>query len=341
MEGEIWQFVVSAIVIAIAGTILAKRADEIAEVTKLGRLVVGSVLLAGVTSLPELTVDITAVRAGLADIAVGDLLGSCLMNLLILALLDLCQNRQGKLLSRTAAAHALGGLLSVGLLALAGLALLVVRQTPQATLGGIHLFLWGIGIVYLFGVRLVFLDQRIAVRSDADALGKSVADVASPPASLNRPWWRIGGEFVLAALAVIVAGPWLAKSAGQISESSGLGGTFVGTTLVAFSTSLPELVASIAALRLGAIDLAVGNVFGSNAFNVLLLLPLELAAPGNLLVDASPIHVVSVFAAILATSTVLIGQLYQSNRRIPIIEPDAWLVIVVVVGALALLHQLA
>lgn len=253
MGGDVTQFVLAAAVIAIAGTVLARRADEIAEITGIGRLVVGSVLLAGVTSLPELTVDITAVRAGLTDIAVGDLLGSCLMNLLILALLDLFQNTRSKPLSRTAAAHALGGLVSVGMLALAGLSLLVARQFPTATLGG----------------------------------------------------------------------------------------TFVGTTLVAFSNSLPELVASIAALRLGALDLAVGNVFGSNAFNMLLLLPLDLVAPGNLLLEASPTHVVSVFAGIIASSTVLIGQLYQAKRRIPLVEPDAWLVIVVILGSLALLHRLS
>jgi Sodium/calcium exchanger protein len=83
------QFVVSGILIMGAGTLLARFADKIPELTGLGRLLVGSVLLAGATSLPELTVDTSAVRLGLADLAVGDLLGSSLMNLMILAVLDL------------------------------------------------------------------------------------------------------------------------------------------------------------------------------------------------------------------------------------------------------------
>ena len=89
------QFIVCAGIIILAGTFLTRYADAIAEITKLGRLVVGSVLLAGATSLPELTVDISAVRLGLADLAVGDLLGSSLMNLLILALLDLSHHSRG------------------------------------------------------------------------------------------------------------------------------------------------------------------------------------------------------------------------------------------------------
>jgi len=83
------EFLALAAVIAPAGTFLAKSADQIAEITRLGRLLVGSVLLAAATSLPELTVDISAVRQGMPDLAVGDLFGSSLMNLLILAVLDL------------------------------------------------------------------------------------------------------------------------------------------------------------------------------------------------------------------------------------------------------------
>ncbi|MDZ4851644.1 MAG: sodium/calcium exchanger protein [Pirellulaceae bacterium] len=94
------EFLVLAVVVALAGTFLAKSADQIAEITRLGRLLIGSVLLAAATSLPELTVDISAVRQGMPDLAVGDLFGSSLMNLLILAALDLAHRSGGKMLSR-------------------------------------------------------------------------------------------------------------------------------------------------------------------------------------------------------------------------------------------------
>ena len=79
------EFLALAMVVALAGTYLARSADQIAEITRLGRLLIGSVLLAAATSLPELTVDLSAVRQGMPDLAVGDLFGSSLMNLLILA----------------------------------------------------------------------------------------------------------------------------------------------------------------------------------------------------------------------------------------------------------------
>jgi len=107
MIAPLLQFLVCAAVIIVAGTLLSKYGDWIAELTGLGRLLIGSILLAGATSLPELTVDISAVRLGAVDLAVGDLLGSSLMNLLILAMLDLSHHSRGRMLSKQGAAHAL------------------------------------------------------------------------------------------------------------------------------------------------------------------------------------------------------------------------------------------
>ena len=83
------EFAILAGIVVAAGIVLAHFADRIADITRLGHLLVGSVLLAGATSLPELTVDITAIRLNMPDLAAGDLLGSSLMNLLILAVCDL------------------------------------------------------------------------------------------------------------------------------------------------------------------------------------------------------------------------------------------------------------
>jgi cation:H+ antiporter len=144
--------------------------------------------------------------------------------------------------------------------------------------------------------------------------------------------------FAAAAAVILVTGPFLAETAGRIAELSGLGETFVGTTFVALSTSLPELVTSLAAVRIGAFDLAVGNVFGSNAFNMLLFLPLDLLYPGSLFASVRPLHAVSGLAAIVATSVVIMGQLYQSETRVRFIEPDAWLVILLILAALGIVY---
>ncbi len=329
MTVVVLQFIACAAVIVVAGTFLSKFADIIADLTGLGRLVVGSVLLAGATSLPELTVDISAVRLGAVDLAVGDLLGSSLMNLLILAMLDLSLHSRGKMLSRQAAAHALAGSLAAALTAVVGLGLLTGKALAPFSLLGVSPAVYLLVIAYIFGVRLIYLDQRIAAR----AVGP---DAATPPAGMTLTQAIAG--FAVCALAILVAGPFLAHSADELARQTGLGGTFVGTTLVAFSTSLPELVATLAALRLGSHDLAIGNIFGSNAFNMLLFVPLDAVHQGSLLAAVAPGHTITCFAVVLAMLVAIMGQLYQAESRIRLIEPDAWLVILIVVGSLALVY---
>ena len=324
-------FLVCAAVIIVAGTYLSKFADAIAEATGLGRLLVGSVLLAGATSLPELTVDISAVRLGAIDLAVGDLLGSSLMNLLILAILDLTHHSRGRMLNRQAAAHALSASVSAALACLIALGLLAGKWLEPYSFLGMSPAIYAIVLAYLFGVRMVYLDQRIAQGAAAEHGSETEATASMSLA------WAVGG-FIVCAAAILLAGPFLAHAADQLAEQSGLGGTFVGTTLVAFSTSLPELVSSFAAVRMGAHDLAIGNVFGSNAFNMILLAPLDLVHPGSILAGVSASHAITCVAAVLATQVAVMGQLYQAERRTRLIEPDAWLVILIVLGALALVY---
>lgn len=334
------EFLALAAVVALAGTYLARSADQIAEITQLGRLLIGSVLLAAATSLPELTVDISAVRQGMPNLAAGDLLGSSLMNLLILAVLDLAHRSGGKMLSREAAAHALSATLSIALTALAGLAILTAPRLPGPSLLGIGIWSWGILVAYLLGVRMIFLDQRISARAAAEA-----AEAAEPEGGgkqpVQPPLWKPVVVFSVAALVLFLAGPRLAYTAGQLADLSGLGKTFVGTTLVALCTSLPELVASITALRMGSFDLVIGNVFGSNVFNMILFLPLDAVHPGSLFADISPSHAVTSFAVILATTVAVAGQLYHVEKRRRVIEPDALLMLLILGGALFLVYRLS
>ena len=136
---------------------------------------------------------------------------------------------------------------------------------------------------YVFGVRLIYLDQRIAARTAAEQ------GLPEHSVSESMTLTKAIAGFAVCALVIFIAGPFLAHSADDLARLSGLGGSFVGTTLVAFSTSLPELVATLAALRLGAHDLAIGNVFGSNAFNMILLAPLDMVhTKGPILAEVAP-----------------------------------------------------
>lgn len=145
---------------------------------------------------------------------------------------------------------------------------------------------------------------------------------------------------MVASVAIILSGPHMAEAAEAIADATGMGTTFVGTTLVAFCTSLPELVASVAAVRMGAYDLALGNIFGSNAFNMLLVLPIDVAYRGHLLANVSTHHAVTGLATIIVTAIAVAGQLYQQERRTRVLEPDAVLIIGLSISAMLLLYFL-
>ena len=320
------QFGVSILVIVVAGTLLARSADAIADITGLGRLMVGTILLAGATSLPELTIGINAIWMGLPDIAVGDLVGSSLFNLLILAFVDIIHRSRGAILSRVAAGHALSATISIALTAVAGMAILMESRFLKQTDSLIGPGSIAITIAYAMGIRMLFFDQ-LTTKSEALLAGDMTAVVG--PRGRGSVWKPLG-LYLLSAAAIFAIAPVLTRSAEHIAEVTGLGGTFVGTTLVALATSLPELVATLAAVRLGSADLAIGNIFGSNAFNMLLMVPLDLAGPGSLFATVSLTHAVTCFAVVIVASVVVLGQLYRVERRVLFVEPDAALVITLV-----------
>lgn len=320
-------FAASASVIVFAGFFLTKFADEIAELTGFGKLLVGSVLLAGATSLPEVSVDINAIMLGQPNLAVGDLLGSCLCNLLILAVLDLSHFSRGRMLSQQASAHALSGMMTISLVALAVLGMLTKAGVVIAGMGAATIALM---VTYICGIRLVFLDQRLAAKA---------AEVhAGPAPHPGGGLLRALGGFTLAAAVILAAAPFMAHSADQLAELSGLGRSFVGTTLVAFSTSLPEVVSSLAALRLGAYDLALGNIFGSNAFNIVMLAVLDIFQPGSLLAVVAPVNAITGVSVMLVTATAVAGQLYRVESRRAFFEPDASLIVALVIATMWLVY---
>jgi len=219
MVSAILQFLICGVLIVVAGSLLTQFADAIGEITHLGRLLIGSVLLAAVTSLPEPSVDVSAVQTGMADLAVGDLLGSSLMNLLILAVLDLSVHSHGKMLSKQSAAHALSGSLSAALMALVGLGLYAGPKLVAFAPLGISPPLVLVAVTYVFGVRLVYLDQRIAVREATRNAELPIDRRTLPPMPLRH---ALAG-FSCCAIVIAITGPYLAEAAGRLAYAIRLG----------------------------------------------------------------------------------------------------------------------
>lgn len=323
------QFVLLATIIVVAGSFLTRYGDAIGEQTGMGGSLAGLILLASATSLPEMAVDVNAALLGAPDLAVGDLLGSSLFNLLILAALDLSYQPRGAMLSRTAAAHALSATMAIVLTAITLLAIVV--DNPR-TLGGLGLGSLAIIGAYLLGMRLVFYDQRFAIAQ----LGEEPTSSETTHISLFR---AISG-FAVACVVIFITAPWLATTADDLAERTGLGGTFVGTTLVALSTSLPELVTTLTAVRIGARDLAIGNILGSNSFNTAILPIVDAFYAGSLLNDVELTHAVTAASVIIVTSVAVMGLLYRAEKRIWLLEPDAVLVILMIFSALGLVYYM-
>lgn len=325
-------FVVSGVLVVLAAIALARHADAIAEMTGLGRLWVGTVLLAGATSLPELTTDLVAVKLDAPDLAVGDLFGSSMANMLILALIDLLPPRK-HVLHHVAFDHVLVASLAIALTALAGALVIVQPHVAVLGIGPGSLMLF---VLYLAGTRAVYRHahrEQGSARSPSAGHGREAVDRGELRQALLR--------LAAATLVVFLAAPAFAWSAKGIATLTGLGNTFVGTWLVGVATSLPELAASLAAVRMGAFDLAVGNLFGSNALNMAIFLPLDLAHPGSLFASIDSGHALSALFAVILMSLGVAAIVFRAERRFGMLEPDSGLMLLTYVAALCLTYVYA
>lgn len=298
-------FIIIAAVIAVCGTKLSKYGDVIAEKSGLGRAWIGLILMASITSLPELMTGVSSVSlAGLPDIAAGDIMGSCVFNLVILALLD--PMHKGKpIFSGVGQSHLLSAGFGVTLMGLISVSILLEEFLPSFLHIGVYTPI--IFVIYVTGIRLIYSYEK-----------KFIKELASEgmPQYEGVSMKKAVSMYSLNALIVVVVATALPFIAGRIAETTGLGGSFVGTVFVAITTSLPELVVSFAALRIGAPDLATGNILGSNMFNILILGIDDIAyINGPLLSDISSAHSVTGLMAILMTAIVLISITYRPHKK--------------------------
>lgn len=295
-----------ALLIGLAGPILTHYADIISRLTGLSRTWIGLALLATATSLPELFTGVSAVTAaGMPDIAVGDALGSCLFNLLMLVLLD-ALSRDEPVYRRVDQAHILTAGFGVILIGSVGALLLVARNGLELQIWHVSVFTPLIVILYFVAMRAAFVYEHRVARPQQDA-GEAVQ--MSLATAIIR--------YSAAALVVAAAGIWLPFVAKELAEVMGWQSTFVGTMFVAATTSLPELVVTISALRFGSVNLAVGNLLGSNLFAVLVLAIDDIAyLKGPLLGSVSPAHAVTAFAAVVMSGIFVVATLYRPETRL-------------------------
>jgi cation:H+ antiporter len=330
-------FVTSAAVIVVAGSKLSHYGDRIADTTGLGRLWIGVVLMSAATSLPEIFTDVSAALMDAPDLAAGDLFGSNMANMLVLGIIDL-MHRQKRVWQQAALGHTLTAALAM---ALTGLAAFFVLLQASVTHLGVGLGSLVLFVLYVLGMRLVFRQEDMKrLQREKEAVVEGLSEKGDAAIIRRTDLRHAVLGFSVVAMALLVAAPLLANSAKAIAEQSGISATFIGTSLVGIATSLPELVTSIAAVRLGAFDLAVGNLFGSNAFNMAAFFFADLAYRGGGLLDhVSASHAQTALWSILMMNIGLMGIIYRAEKRFMLIEPDSLLMIVAYVLGLWLLFK--
>lgn len=322
-------FAVCAGIIFLAGKKLTYYGDLLAEVTGMGRAWIGLILMAAVTSLPELMVGISSSAfIESADLAVGDILGSCAFNLGLLSLMDIFTPKEHPLLSTVSRSNILAASFGIMLLCMTGLGLYLENEI--VLIPSIGLTSLTFAFIYLFSIRTIYRYQKT---HPVENKKETIADN-----SLNKK--KIVVMYVVFAAIIVVTALALPHFAEGIANETGLGKTFVGTLFLAISTSLPEIAVSIAAIRLGLGEMAIGNLLGSNIFNIFILFLDDIFyQKGILLKDASDVNLISVFSVIIMSVVVIISFIFPQKAKRILLGWDTLVILIIYVLNIILLFK--
>jgi cation:H+ antiporter len=297
-------FLLSATAIILAGIRLAPYGEAIGRRTGIGQGWIGLLFLATLTSIPEMTTTVTGAMIDVPNIALGNAFGSNLFNMAIIAVLDVLLLGRGPFLLKVRTYHVLSGSVAIVLTLFAALGIVI---GSSVTWLGISPFSWLILLGYVAGVVLLFHAEKKQV---------GIEEESSEPMSLQKA--LLG--FAISAVVVVVSGIFLIRASKEIALATGLSASFMGAVLVAIVTSLPELATSIGALRIGAYDMIVGNLFGSNMFNILTIFFADSAfRSGSILADlrgGETDQLIVAICGVLLTVIAMIAIGIRSRRKV-------------------------
>ena len=336
LELSVVLFLAAAAVITVFGIWMTRIASLLADRTGMGQAVMGAVFVGASTSLPEIVTSLTAASAGHPDLAVSNAVGSIAGQTALLAVADMTYRRANLEHAAASAANLMMGALLVVLLSLP----LLAMGIPRFALWHIHPASFLLILAYLFGIRLVSQTQSepmwypartretLRPRRGQRRRGGSTADL----------WLR----FAVASAFMGAAGWVLARAGVSIATHTGLSETAVGGVLTGLSSSLPELITAVTAVRIGALNLAVADVLGGNAFDVTIVGLSDLAyRKGPIYGALSPPDGFLLALSILLTGILLMGMLRREKHGIANIGLESFLVLVlygIAVAVLLLAH---
>jgi cation:H+ antiporter len=312
------EMVLGGLVVIVSGSRLTRYADAIAKRYNLAAGWVGLILLATITSLPEVVAGGTATWIGNPDLAFATIYGSCSFNITIIVLLNALLGG-GSVLRLASTSHVLTSSFGVLLLGISLFGMLLVEKFGASRAGQACEVSCALLILvgYVFCMRLTH--------------GYESAHMEPASPERREPTGQRGSLFVpitILSVILVLSSWWLAQSGNVLSAHEiqmigrPLGATFVGAGFIALATSLPEIVTGVAAARLGNLDLALGNIFGSNMFNIFtvpMFKVVSLARGESLLMAGESFHLnQSLLAGILPmilTAIAVGGITYRSQRK--------------------------
>ncbi|MAL00259.1 MAG: sodium:proton exchanger [Citromicrobium sp.] len=279
MTGSLILVAIGLVALAIGGELLVRGAVGIARKLGVSTLFTGLVIVGAATSMPEMVASIQAVLAGSPEIAWGNIVGSNIANSLLI----------------------LGGAAVVAPIVLAGIgrrdsvvALLVTLAAAGIAYTGYADRYVGVALLVALVVYIVWRYRHPPAKAEVEA-----EETTAPPNFLLSLVF-----FVAGVAALVFGGGWLVTGAIEIASDLGVSETVIGLTIVAVGTSLPELAASAVAAFRGHAELALGNVLGSNIFNILLIGGVTMSVSGQplppeLLLSAWPVCIASALLLVL------------------------------------------
>lgn len=326
-------FCASGAVVWFAGVRLAHYADAISEETGVGGAMIGMLLLGGVTSLPELAVAVTATLEGAPALTINDVLGSAAINIVILAIADAVVGRGALTSMPGTPAVMLPGVLGILIMA-ASVGSFVAGDVLFA---GVGVWCWLMLAIYLLALRLMSSSQA----ERAWRPTQHHATDAARETGIQRSLPRLIALTVVAGAFILIAGFMLARTGEALATRTGLGHGFFGAVFLGLTTSLPEVSTVIATVRLGRYEMAISEVFGTNLFNVTIIVLVDALHPGGpVLLETGRTATFGALLALVLTAIFMIGVLERRNRAFLRMGIDSIAVVVTYAAGVLVLYGL-
>ncbi|MDR4493454.1 MAG: hypothetical protein R3B74_03360 [Nitrospirales bacterium] len=325
-------FVLSTGVIGLVGWKLTRLVDRLADRTGMGEALAGAVFLGASTSLPGIVTSVTTAWGGHAEFALSHALGGIAVQTAFLGVADMTYRHANLEHAAASPANLMNGVLLMTMLSI----ILLAMVGPEFSVEHVHPVTLLIVAMYVFGLRLVH-QSHVNPLWSAKMTSQTMPD--EPDGNNQRENLpRLLMALALSAFVVGAAGWVLARSAVSLMAHTGLSETIVGGLFTTLSTSLPELVTSLAAVRAGALTLAVGGIIGGNTFDTLLVAISDVAfLEGSIYHAATHLQIYLVALTMLMNGMLLLGLLRREEHGIGNIGFESVLILIIYIAGMTLL----